>query len=52
MPGNFICGKWQKNLDLPPGGGYTVESERGEMPMKINEVEAQVGITKKSCAGP
>ena len=38
----------QKRLDLPPGGGYTVGAERRWPAVKINEVEALVGITKKN----
>ena len=39
---------FQKTLDLPPCGGYTIIPERGVRTLKINEVEALVGITKKN----
>ena len=38
----------QKPLDLPPGGRCKIGVEKRWYPLKINEVEALVGITKKN----
>ena len=37
----------QKTLDLPPSGGYKIKGKE-VIRLKINEVEALVGITKKN----
>ena len=40
--------KFQKTLDLPPAGRNKIETEKEVETLKINEVEALVGVTKKN----